>query len=87
MVKPTILANTLTTVGLGLYVVCRVLTLIVPDFIFNVGQSWFHTLNLKSTRAEVTFDFGTFLLGAITFSALVWVITYASVTLYNNWSK
>lgn len=87
MVKPTILANTLTTVGLGLYVVCRLLTLIVPDFVFNVAQSWFHTWNMESIRATASFDLGTFLIGAITFGALVWVTTYASAALYNQWSK
>lgn len=87
MVKPIILANTLTTVGLGLYVACRVLTLIAPDLIFNIGQSWFHTLNMESMKAATVFGLGTFLLGAVTFGALVWVTTYATAALYNQWSK
>ena len=87
MVKPVILANTLTTVGIGLYVACRVLTLIVPDFVFSVSQSWFHTINMESMKAATTFDLGTFVLGGITFGALVWVVAYSSVVLYNNWAK
>ena len=87
MVKPTILANTLTTVGVGLYVACRVLSLIVPDLIFNVGKSWFHTLSLDALQATAPFDIGTFLFGAVTFGVLTWVTAYASVVLYSQWSK
>jgi len=87
MVKPIILANTLTTVGLGLYVACRVLTLVAPDFIFNVGQSWFHTINIDALKTATPLDVGTFIFGAVTLGVLTWVTTYAAASLYNNWSK
>ena len=87
MVKPTILANTLTTVGIGLYVVCRILTLLVPDLIFSVGQSWVHTFSLETAKTAQPFDLGTFLLGGITFGALVWITTYSAAALYNKWAN
>ncbi len=87
MVKPIILANALTTVGIGLYVACRVLSLVVPDFIFNVGQSWFHTISVNALKTATPLDVGTFIFGAITFGTLTWAITYAVASLYNKWSK
>jgi len=87
MAKPIILANALTTVGLGLYVACRILTLIVPDLIFNIGQSWFHTFNIDTLKTATPLDVGTFIFGAVTLGILTWVTTYATTALYNNWSK
>lgn len=87
MVKPIILANALTTVSLGLYVVCRVLTLVVPDLIFNIGQSWFHTFSIDTLQTAAPFDAGTFIFGAVTLGIITWATTYLAAALYNNWSK
>jgi len=87
MLKPVAFANAFALVGLGLYIGCRMLTLIVPDLLFAVGQSWFHTLNLEAARGVAPMDVNTFLLGGITFGALAWVTGYAFAYLYNNFAK
>ena len=87
MLKPVAFANALTVVGVGLYIGCRILTLIVPDLLFAVGQSWFHTFNLDAVRGAASMDIGAFLLGGITFGALAWVTGYALAYLYNNFAK
>ena len=87
MLKPIAFANSFTVVGLGAYVVCRAFTLIAPDLLFSIGQSWFHTLNLSFVKAVIPMDIGTFLFGGITFALFVWIISYAFAKLYNSFSK
>lgn len=87
MLKPVPFANAITVVGLGLYVVCRVLSLVIPDLLFAVGQSWFHTFSLDSSKAVTPMDLGTFLLGGITFGVLAWVTGYAFAYLYSRFAK
>lgn len=87
MLNAQAFANASTTVVLGLYVVCRVTSLIAPDFLFSISRSWFHTLSIDSLKGTVSMNMGTFLFGAITLAVLVWVTTYATATLYNKWAK
>lgn len=87
MLKPVPFANAFTVVGLGLYVICRVLSLIMPELLYAVGQSWFHTLGINSAMTVTPMDIGTFLLGGITFGALTWVTFYAGAYLYNKLAK
>ena len=87
MVKPTALANAATTVSLGIYVACRVLSLIAPDFLFNIAQSWFHTFSTESIRSVSPMNIGTFIFGAVTLAVLVWLTFYAGATLYNKLAK
>jgi len=87
MLKPIHFANAFTLVGLGLYVGCRVLSLIVPDMFFAVGQSWFHTFTLETQKGVAPMELGTFLLGGITFGALTWATAYAAASLYNRLAK
>lgn len=87
MLKPQPFANAVTVVGLSLYVICRFLALIAPDLLFSIGKSWFHTFNLEAVKMTATFDFGTFLVGGITFGILTWVTAYATASLYNKFAK
>ena len=87
MLKPVPFANAFTAVGLGLYVACRVLSLVVPDLLFAVGQSWFHTFSLDSSRVVASMNLGTFLLGGIAFGVLAWVTGYAFAYFYNRFAK
>lgn len=87
MLKPVAFANAFTVVGLGLYVACRVLSLVVPDLLFTVGQSWFHTFSLDSARTIAPMELGSFILGGIAFGALTWVTPYAAAYLYNHFAK
>lgn len=87
MVKPIALANASTVVALGIYVVCRVVSLIASDLLFNVAQSWFHTFSTESVRSVTPMDIGTFIFGAVTLSVLVWAAAYAGAVLYNKLAK
>ncbi len=87
MIRSVPFANAATIVTLALYVVCRALTLVAPDFLFSVGQSWFHTFTLESTKATVPFEIGTFLFGAVTLAVVTWVTIYATIELYNRLAK
>ena len=87
MLKPIAFANAFTIVGIGLYVGCRILTLIVPDLLFVVGQSWFHTFSLETVRGVAPLNIGTFLFGGVTWAVLVWIIFYFAAYLYNKLTK
>lgn len=87
MLKPTAFANAFTVVGLGVYVVCRALSLVASDLLFSIGTSWFHTFNMDASRATAPFDIGVFLFGAVTFGIFVWVMAYAGAALYNTLAK
>lgn len=87
MIKPIPFANAFALVGLGIYVGCRLLSLIVPDLLFSVGRSWFHTFNLGPVKETTPFEIGTFLVGGITTGALIWITFYAGAYLYNKFTR
>lgn len=87
MLKTVPFANAVTVVGVSLYGICRVVALIAPDFLFSIGESWFHTFSLEAVKVTPPFDLGTFLFGGITFGILAWVTAYASASLYNKFGK
>ena len=87
MLKPMAFANSLTVVSLGVYVICRVLSLVVPDLLYSVGQSWFHTFSFGGAKTVMPLEFGTFVTGALTLGLLAWITGYVVVMLYNKWAK
>lgn len=87
MLKPMAFANAFAVVGLAVYIICRVLSLVASDLLFSIGTSWFHTLNMNALRATSPFDIGVFLFGAVTFGVFVWVTAYAGAALYNTLAK
>ncbi len=87
MLKPQPFANAFTVVALGLYIVCRAVSLVAPDFLYGIAKSWFHTFNVDSLKDTSSMDIGTFVFGAITLTVLTWVTTYTGAILYNKWSK
>lgn len=87
MLKTIPFANALASVGLGLYIACRVLSLIVPDLLSAVGESWFHTFNLEAVKSVAIMDINTFLMGGITFGGLAWLTGYAFAYMYNRLAK
>lgn len=87
MLNAQTFANALTVVVLTIYAICRLASLVVPDFLFSIAKSWFHTLSVDSLRDTAPLDMGTLLFGAITLSVLVWLTAYVTITLYNNWAK
>ena len=80
-------ANAVTAVTLVFYVACAILSFVLPDLIFNIGQSWMHTINLGAAKATYSPNLGAFVFGLVTLAAVSWVTTYATVYLYNTWRK
>ena len=87
MLKPTAFANAITTVFLVAYIACALLALIAPDLYFGILGNLFHSFNLESVKATTPMTLGGLVLGVVTFSAYIWVFTFASASLYNKFAK
>jgi hypothetical protein len=87
MIKPIVLANALATVVGAGYILCRLVAAIAPEFLFNVGQSWFHTVYLAPLRATGSMSTGMFVLGLVTSVVVSWVAAYATAELYRRWAS
>lgn len=85
MSTPIVLANALAAVVGAGYILCRLVAAIAPDFLFNVGQSWLHTVNLAPLRAPGPMSTGMFVLGLVTSVVVSWVAAYATAELYKLW--
>jgi len=59
----------------------------VPQFVFTVGQSWFHTINLGSVVAGSSMTIGMFLVGLVSSVVFSWLVGYGVAELYNKFSK
>lgn len=87
MIRPIALANALATViGAG-YILCRLVAAIASDFLFSVGQSWLHTVNLAPLRTTSPMPAGMFALGLVTSVVVSWVGAYATAELYRRWAS
>ncbi|MDP2638476.1 MAG: DUF5676 family membrane protein [Candidatus Levybacteria bacterium] len=80
-------ANAATAVTAVFYVVCVLLVYVMPDFIFGIVKSWFHSINIESVRATVMPDLAANLWGLVSLCAVTWVTVYATIWLYNRWAK
>jgi len=80
-------ANAATVVMAVWVVGCALLSYIVPDLLFNIAQSWMHTVNLESVKATFSPNIGTLLLGLVSATGLTWITTYATITLYNRLTR
>ncbi len=87
MVNPIVLGNALATVVGAGYILCRLFAAIAPELLFNVGQSWLHTVNLAPLRAAGSMSAGMFVLGLVTSAAVSWVAAYATAELYRRWAS
>lgn len=87
MVNEKVIANAVATVSALLFVACRILTAVIPNLLYAIGSSWFHTFTLDPSKASGDMTFGMFILGLVVFTALAWVVTYAVAMLYNHWEK
>lgn len=87
MIKTTVLANaSATVIGAG-YIICRLISAVAPNFLFSIGQSWFHTVNLELVRTTGSMSMGAFIFGLISSIVVAWVTAYAIAELYNRWAK
>lgn len=87
MIKPIALANASAVVALGIYILCRALSLIAPDFLFSVAKSWFHTFSIDSVQVVTPLSIGELIIGAATLFVLVWLTFYVGAVLYNKWAR
>ncbi len=87
MVKSSALASAVATVvGVG-YILCRVVAVVAPQFLFHVGQSWFHTVNLEPLRTTASMSIGMFILGLVTSVVVSWIAAFATAELYRRWAE
>lgn len=83
MFKEVPLANASAVLMAGLYLVCRILASVAPDFLRTLAQVWFHTFDL-STIPAASLDFNKSLFGFVTAVVLSWITAFAFARLYNN---
>lgn len=79
------LANAAALVGLAAYLICAFVSLVAPEALLWVAQSWVHSLALGPMRPAGWFSPAQFVVGLITFPAFVWLVTAASARLYQAW--
>lgn len=87
MSKPTILANSVTAVWGTAYALCGIAAMIFPNLYFGVLNNWLHSINLELLKSSTPLTLISFLMGLATFSIYIWVITFATASVYNAWSK
>lgn len=87
MLKPKALANALTTVFVVAYVICGIVSIVIPGLFFGVLESWLHAISLEAVKTTTQMGFGTFIFGVVTFGAYIWVFTYLTASLYNKFAK
>ena len=87
MPKTTTLANSVTAVCGTAYALCGIAAMVFPNLYFGVLNNWFQSINLELIKSTTPLAFTSFLVGLATFSAYIWVITFATATVYNAWSK
>jgi hypothetical protein len=66
------------------YVVCLVISLVAPDLLLAIFQTWAHSISVAPLQTAPTFQPGPALLGLVTFSGFVWLTAAATTWLYNT---
>ena len=87
MLNAKAFANAATIVTVIVSFVCWVITVILPDFAFNVANSWFHMINLDAVRTNTTASLEEAFFGFLTLGIVVWVTTYGFVEIHNRLIK
>lgn len=87
MLNAKAFANAASAVMAVWVVACALLSYVAPDLLFNIAQSWMHTINLEVAKTTFSPNLGLLLLGLVTAVGLIWVTTYGTITLYNKWAK
>lgn len=85
MLNAKAFANAVTVVTAVFYILCLLVSYVAPDLLFGVAESWVHSLNLESLKAETVISMGSAIWGLITISAVTWATTYITIALYNRW--
>jgi len=86
MIRTIAFANALATVAAAGSVVCAILSLLAPDFVMGIAQTWPHLLNLELIRATTSPGVGSIITGVITFAIVAWLWGYAWAWTYNRFA-
>lgn len=80
-------ANAMTTVWAVGYLMCALLAFFLPDIFFRIAGSWFHAINIQTIRATDNMSLPAFIGGFVSFGIYIWLISFATISLYNRFSK
>ena len=87
MLNAKAFANAATAVMIIWFIACTVLSYLAPELIFNIIQSWMHTINLEAIKIVSAPDLGSVIWGLTTSSILTWITAWGAISLYNRWAK
>src|SRR3989344_71706 len=79
-------ANAAAATTAIVYVVCRLLVGLFPDFLMNVARSWFHGIDISKISAW-NLSTESFILGIVSATITAWLVGYLFAKLYNYFSK
>lgn len=71
--QPMATAHAVAVTTAIVYVLCRILVGINPNFMFEIARIWFHTAQLQ-VRAPGGMD--TFIVGLVTSTVFAWLVGY-----------
>lgn len=83
---PKATANALAVVGGVLYVICAVWTFVSKESYLGLMSTWAHSLDMNALPQK-TSDFGTLVIGFVTFVLTAWVVGYTFAVCYNHFAK
>lgn len=86
MHNPKATANALAVVGGGLYILCAIWTLISRASYLGMMSTWAHSLDMNALPQKAP-DFGTLVIGFVTFTLFAWVTGYAFAVCYNYFAQ
>lgn len=84
--NPKATANALAVVGGGLYLLCAAWSLASRESFVAIFNTWSHTVELSGLPAKQP-DFGSVLIGLVTFVIATWLTGYAFAYAYNYFAK
>lgn len=86
MLKSVAFANAVAIMSAVFFIICVVLSYVLPGLTSVLVQSWFHNLGLAQVK-PIQLSFNSFVLGFISFTVVSWVTTYFTIELYNQLAK
>lgn len=86
MHNPKATANALAVVSGVLYIICAVWTMISKESYLGMMSTWAHSLDVNALPQKAP-DFGTLVIGLLTFVIAAWITGYAFAVCYNYFSK
>lgn len=87
MLKPVAFANAAAVTGAVVFVVCRLLVGLMPSAMYNVAQSWMHSISVQPSMMSGYGTAGIWATGLISMLVVVWLVAYLFAVLYNAWEK